>query len=280
MPTLRVCAISYLNTVPLMWNFDHGCRAAELRRQFDVDYTVPSNCAQMLAEGSADIGIIPTAAYATIPGLRILPDVAIASKHAVRSILLISAKPIDEIRSVALDKSSRTSAALLKVLFRIQDRDVAYFPEDPYLDIMLAKHDAALLIGDPALQVDPARYQVWDLGQQWRSLTGKPFVFAFWAARESAASEEELAQAAEAFRDSRDEGLQHVHEIVRDWHVKLSLPEETLSRYLTHNIHYVLDSENLAGMQLFFRLAASYGILPAAPELRVVPELETRNSAQ
>ena len=263
-----------------MWNFDHGCRAAELRRQFDVDYTVPSNCAQMLAEGSADIGIIPTAAYATIPGLRILPDVAIASKHAVRSILLISAKPIDEIRSVALDKSSRTSAALLKVLFRIQDRDVAYFPEDPYLDIMLAKHDAALLIGDPALQVDPARYQVWDLGQQWRSLTGKPFVYAFWAARESAASEEELAQAAEAFRDSRDEGLQHVHEIVRDWHVKLSLPEETLSRYLTHNIHYALDSENLAGMQLFFRLAASYGILPAAPELRVVPELETRNSAQ
>ena len=116
MPTLRVCAISYLNTVPLMWNFDHGCRAAELRRQFDVDYTVPSKCAQMLAEGSADIGIIPTAAYATIPGLRILPDVAIASKHAVRSILLISAKPIDEIRSVALDKSSRTSAALLKVL--------------------------------------------------------------------------------------------------------------------------------------------------------------------
>ena len=280
MPTLRVCAISYLNTVPLMWNFDHGCRAAELRRQFEVDYTVPSNCAQMLAEGSADIGIIPTAAYATIPGLRILPDVAIASKHAVRSILLISAKPIDEIRSVALDKSSRTSAALLKVLFRIQDRDVAYFPEDPYLDIMLAKHDAALLIGDPALQVDPARYQIWDLGQQWRSLTGKPFVYAFWAARESAASEEELAQAAEAFRDSRDEGLQHVHEIARDWHVKLSLPEETLSRYLTHNIHYVLDSENLAGMQLFFRLAASYGILPAAPELRVVPELETRNSAQ
>ena len=280
MPSLRVCAISYLNTVPLMWNFDHGCRAAELRRQFDVDYTVPSNCAQMLAEGSADIGIIPTAAYATIPGLRILPDVAIASKHAVRSILLISAKPIDEIRSVALDKSSRTSAALLKVLFRIQDRDVAYFPEDPYLDIMLAKHDAALLIGDPALQVDPARYQVWDLAQEWRSLTGKPFVYAFWAARESAASEEELAQAAEAFRDSRDEGLQHVHEIARDWHVKLSLPEETLSRYLTHNIHYVLDSENLAGMQLFFRLAASYGILPAAPELRVVPELETRNSAQ
>jgi len=280
MPSLRVCAISYLNTVPLMWNFDHGCRAAELRRQFEVDYTVPSNCAQMFAEGSADIGIIPTAAYATIPGLRILPDVAIASKHAVRSILLISAKPINEIRSVALDKSSRTSAALLKVLFRIQDRDVAYFPEDPYLDIMLAKHDAALLIGDPALQVDPARYQVWDLGQQWRSLTGKPFLFAFWAARESAASEEELAQAAEAFRDSRDEGLQHVHEIARDWHVKLSLPEETLSRYLTHNIHYVLDSENLAGMQLFFRLAASYGILPAAPELRVVPELETRNSAQ
>src|SRR4051812_34039169 len=107
MSRLRVSAISYLNTAPLMWNFEHGSRAAELRRDFSVDYTIPSHCAQMLAAGSADIGIIPVAAYTTIRGLRIVPDVAIASKGAVRSILLVSARPIDQIRSVALDTSSR-----------------------------------------------------------------------------------------------------------------------------------------------------------------------------
>jgi chorismate dehydratase len=275
---LHVSAISYLNTAPLMWNFERGSRSAELRRDFEVDYTIPSHCAQMLAEGSADIGIIPVAAYTTIPGLRILPDIAIASKGAVRSILLISRGPLSQIRSVALDSSSRTSAALIQVLLRMQDREATFAPAEPELDAMLAKHDAALLIGDPALQVDRTHYQTWDLAEEWRNLTGKPFVFAFWAVREDAGSEEELSRVAEVFRESRDEGLKHIAEIADEWSPKLSIPQGVVRSYLRENIHYYLDAESISGMKLFFELAASYGILPSAPELRLVPELAFRNS--
>src|SRR5437867_6399859 len=110
---MRSSAISYLNTAPLMWGFEHG-----MRPNFEVSYTVPSQCAAELARGTADIGIIPSAAYATIPNLAIIPGVAIASKNAVRSILLMSHKPLDEIKTVALDNSSLTSVALLRVLFK------------------------------------------------------------------------------------------------------------------------------------------------------------------
>src|ERR1700693_1452434 len=113
MSPLRISAISYLNTAPLMWDFEHG----EAGRDFDIAYTLPSSCALSLAEGTADIGIIPAAAYAEIPGLQILPEVAIASRRAVRSILLVSKVPIDQVRSVALDTSTMTSVALTKILF-------------------------------------------------------------------------------------------------------------------------------------------------------------------
>src|SRR5579859_28849 len=113
MRRLRISAISYLNTAPLMWDFEHGNAAHD----FDISYTLPSGCARALADGVADIGIIPAAAYTQIPGLQILPDVAIASRRAVRSILLVSRIPIEEVRTVALDTSSMTSVALTKVLF-------------------------------------------------------------------------------------------------------------------------------------------------------------------
>src|SRR5689334_9801336 len=110
---MRISAISYLNTAPLMWDFEHGAAG----KLFEIGYTIPSQCAAELESGSADIGIIPAAAYATIPRLSILPEVAIAAAGAVRSILLISRKPLDEIRTVALDSSSLTSVALTRVLF-------------------------------------------------------------------------------------------------------------------------------------------------------------------
>jgi len=278
MSRLRVSAISYLNTAPLMWNFEHGPSSDKLRSDFEIDYTIPSRCAQLLGEGSADIGIIPVAAYATIPGLRVVPDVAIASRGAVRSILLISERPLSEIRSVALDSSSRTSAALVQVLLRMQNREASFSPAEPDLDAMLAKSDAALLIGDPALQVDRSRYQTWDLAEEWRSRTGKPFVFAFWAVREDAAPEEELSCVAEIFRESRDEGLKHVPEIATEWSARLSISHEIVSSYLEENIHYYLDPDSISGMKLFFQLAASYGVLPSAPELQLVEEFEFRNA--
>ena len=276
---LRISAISYLNTAPLMWNFESGRQQECLREQFEIAYTIPSHCAQMLAEGSADIGIIPVAAYASIPGLKILPDVAIASQAAVRSILLVSEHPLDRIQSVALDSSSRSSAALVRVLFaKHWQREVQFVEAEPRLEAMLTKHDAALLIGDPALQVDRSRYQTWDLAEEWRRFTGKPFVFAFWAARSGAADDDVLSDAAELFSESRDEGLRHVSEIADKWAPKLCMAPESIESYLRENIRYHLDSENTHGMELFFRLAAELGILPRTPELRFARELEFRNS--
>ena len=144
MQRLRISAISYLNTAPLMWDFEHGTAASA----FDISYTVPSDCAAQLARGTADIGIIPVAAYATIPDLVVLPDVAIASRRAVKSILLVSKVPLEEIHTVALDNSSLTSVALLKVLFsKFWGENRVFASASPELDSMLQQHDAGLLIG-------------------------------------------------------------------------------------------------------------------------------------
>ena len=268
MPPLRVSAISYLNTAPLMWDFEHG----QVPDHFEISYTLPSACAQDLATGAADIGIIPAAAYASIPGLSILPDVAIASCHPVRSILLVSRLPLEKIRSVALDMSSMTSVALLKILFaKWLGGARSYTSMPPHVDSMLAQHDAGLLIGDAALQVDRSRYFTLDLAEEWIRLTGKPFVFAFWAVREHALQDvpPEL-DLARIFRESRDHGLlpDNVRAIAQKWAPRLGMREEEVQTYLTHNIHYQLDDECLAGLQLFYHYAAEIGALPAAPPLQ------------
>jgi chorismate dehydratase len=181
MPGLRISAISFLNTAPLMWDFEHG----DAGRDFEISYTLPSACAAALAAGQADIGIIPAFTYAQIPELVILPNIAIAAKDRVRSILLVSKKPIGDVRTVAADTSSRTSVALLQVLFaKFFGGARELTPHPPKLDEMLQNHDAALLIGDAALQVPlDAGYHLYDLAHLWHRATGKPFVFAFWAVR-------------------------------------------------------------------------------------------------
>src|ERR1700678_1460639 len=160
MRRLRISAISYLNTAPLMWDFEHG----EAGRSFDISYTLPSACARALEAGTADIGIIPAAAYVQIPGLVVLPGVAIASRRPVRSILLVSRVPVEEIRTVALDTSSMTSVALTKVLFeKWLGGGRNFSPMAPNIDQMLDSHDAGLVIGDPALQIDRSHYFTLDL---------------------------------------------------------------------------------------------------------------------
>ena len=269
MPPLRVSAISFLNTAPLMWDFEQGETARELELHFDVTYTIPSRCAEQLRAGSADIGIIPVAAYTTIPGLVVVPEVAIAAKDAVRSILLISKVPVEKIRSVATDDSSRTSAALVEIFLR---KFVGIAPgfsrQQPTLKEMLKWHDAGLLIGDPALQARTEGYYVYDLAEQWRRWTGRPFVFAFWAVRQRALAEARPPiDIARVFQQSRDHGLQHLPEIVSAWAPRLGLPEKLVSNYLAENVDYSLDAENLEGLRLYFRYAAEYEVLPAAPEI-------------
>lgn len=274
MRKLRISAISYLNTAPLMWDFEHG----EARDRFDLSYTLPSGCARALAEGTGDIGIIPAAAYTQIPGLQILPDIAIASRRAVRSILLVSKVPVEKVRTVALDTSSMTSVALTKILLRWLGAEGQYTPMEPEIETMLAGHDAALVIGDPALQIDRTRYHTLDLAEEWIRLTGKPFVFAFWAVRGEALKEADSSlDLPTVFRDSRDHGLEpsSLSTIAREWSARLNLPEGEVRSYLTQNIHYRLDAECLEGLQLFYRYAAEIGALPAAPELRFTEAAKT-----
>ncbi len=275
MRKLRISAISYLNTAPLMWDFVHG----EAGRHFEVAYTLPSNCARQLGEGAADVGIIPAAAYTQIPGLQVLPGVAIASRRAVRSILLVSKVPLEKVRSVALDTSSMTSVALTKVLFEKWLGGGRHFTSmGPDIDRMLAGHDAGLVIGDPALKIDRSKYPVTlDLADEWIRYTGKPFVFAFWAVRGAALAEANPAlDLAAIFGESRDHGLEaaSLDQIAREWGTRLGLSESDVKSYLTENIHYRLDDECLEGLRLFYRYAAEVGALPKAPELRFVAQSE------
>jgi chorismate dehydratase len=272
-----------------MWDFEHGDAGA----QFDISYTLPSACARSLEAGTADIGIIPAAAYTQIPGLAPLPGVAIASRSSVRSILLVSRLPLEKIRTVALDNSSLTSVALTKVLFeKWLGGARIYSSASPHLETMLARHDAALVIGDPALQVDRTRYMTLDLAEEWIRFTSKPFVFAFWAAREDAVcgdvlpnlsgaqcgdsrphlsatrSAAPLNSLAGTFQQSRDHGLApaSLDLIAREWSSRLNLDPLDVHSYLTENIHYHLDAPCLEGLQLFYRYAAEVGALPPLRE--------------
>jgi chorismate dehydratase len=250
-----------------MWNFDHG----DAGSGFDISYTLPSGCARELEQRTSDIGIIPAAAYTQIPGLAIVPGVAIAARRAVDSILLVSKLPRPQIRSLALDTSSLTSVALVKVLFaKYWGGKPRFTPMAPGIDRMLSAHDAALLIGDPALQIDRSPYFVYDLAEQWLQATGKPFVFAFWAVRRGALEGESRGQEiSEIFQRSREEGLQpqNLQAISRIWAPRLALSEERVRRYLSENIHYYLDASCLEGLQRFYRDAQECGALPSAPGL-------------
>src|SRR3954464_3820873 len=276
MRRLKISAISFLNTAPLMWDFEHPTpESRDVLDKFEFSYTVPSKCAQALQDGTADIGIIPSITFATIPGLAILPDVAIASKNQVRSILLVLNKPIHQVRTVALDTSSRTSVALTKILlskfFAGPERE--YIAMDPDVDKMLASCDAGLLIGDAALQVNRIQYEAIDLAESWRTFTGKPFVFAFWAVRMAALADwPEKYELADVFCQSRDHGLepQNVDRLAREWAPKIGLSEADVHDYLTKNIHYYLDAENSDGLELFYRYAAELQLIPVVPALRLL----------
>jgi chorismate dehydratase len=262
---MRISAISYLNTAPLMWDFEHGRAGSE----FEITYTVPSECAAELARGGADVGIIPSFAYATISNLAILPGVAIACKRSVRSILLVSRKSLDQITTVALDNSSLTSSILCRLLFaKWWGGERTFSSAPPSLEGMLARNDAALLIGDKALQVDRTRYQTWDLAEEWIRLTSQPFVFAFWAVRQQALENCALDLAG-IFGRSRDHGLapENLGLIAKVWSARLALSEPEIREYLTRNIHFYLDTDCLHGLQLFYGYASECGFLPRVPEL-------------
>jgi len=268
---LRVAAIRFLNPAPLMWDFEHLPLSTALATRYDFDWMLPSQCADKLASGEADIGLVPIASLATIPGLRILPGCTIASKGCVRSLLLVrrANRSLANLRSVAADTASRTTLAYARILFhQWGNSDVPFVPMAADLDAMLDRADAAIVIGDPALMAleeQANRFErtgeelvYHDLAQEWKALTGLPFVSAVWGV----AGNFHLDRLSEDFIRSRDQGLKNIDALVTEWTRQIPLSEETIRAYLTTNIHYVLDEECIDGISGFFRMAADLGVLP------------------
>lgn len=256
-----------------MWDFEHPPLNAELAERYEISWMLPSQCADELAAGTADIGLVPIAALATTPGLRILPGCTIASKKRVRSLLLVrrTAQPLASIRSVAADTASRTTLAYARIMFhRLGNPEVPFVPMPADLDAMLDRADAAILIGDPALMALEERANRFertsedlvyhDLAEEWRRLTGLPFVSAVWGLADGRPLDEDTAK---DFIRSRDHGLQNIDVLAAHWSRQLPLSEGTIRSYLSANIHYVLDEECVDGMRGFFRMAAETGVLPA-----------------
>ena len=268
MKSIRVSIVEYLNTAPLVRGFTHG----PLQGKYDLSFTVPSQCAEALRTRQVDIAIIPAIEYQRIAGLVILPDLSISSKKSVRSLLLIAKKPIREVAKIALDCSSRSTQALTKILCAKRWHIEPDFIEmQPDLPAMMEKADAALLIGDPALKFavsGTANYFVYDIVEKWRALTSLPAVLAVWAARPEAVTKEVVRD----FQDSLAFGIKQVKEITEEAAPEMKLPAEELRRYLTQNIDYTLDSENLRGLRRYYDLATEIRIIPQAREIVIAEE--------
>jgi chorismate dehydratase len=307
---LRISVVQYLNTAPLVWGFTNG----PLQGKYELSFTVPSQCAEQLRAGLVDVAIIPAIEYQRIPGLAILPDMAIASKKEVRSLLIVSRRPIRQVTSMALDRSSRSTQALTRILCDGYWRIAPEFMEAaPELKTMLQRADAALLIGDPALRFavetephsqrvanrssqtapphppihgwmcraeaaglspDLGELFVYDIVEQWRAMTGLPAVLAVWAARQDVATPE----VATDFLQSRDYGLARIKEICSGAAAELGLPQNELESYLRQNIDFSLDGENRRALELYFECAAKLGLIPEAKPIAWVAKTEMARS--
>ena len=282
---LRISVVEFLNTAPLAWGFTDG----PLSGKYDLSFAVPSLCAEALRGGQADVGIIPAIEYQRMDGMVALPGMAIASKHEVRSLLVVAKKPIELAKRIALDTSSRSTVAIVRMLaaehWKIAPQFIDAAPEPSE---MLRAADAALVIGDPALEIslkmdmlagkspsgerccqgDPDEMPVpgfetlfvYDVVHQWRQLTGHPSVLAIWVGRRDAITPEVI----DDFLASKAYGQQHVRDIAQAASIRLDLPPRALERYLTENINFDLDEENLAGLRLYFEKAAAAGLIPRA----------------
>lgn len=260
MKTLRLGAVSYLNTKPLVYGLDAH------PDQFDVRFDVPAKCAELLHEGRVDLGLIPAIEY--LRGkYAIVPDVSIASDGDVATVAVFTRKPIGEVETLAVDLSSRTSVALTRVLCAKRWNIAPKFtPAEPDLEAMLRRADAALVIGDPAFNIDPKKHNVTkvDLGAEWKALTGLPFVYAMWVGRPGVVSHEHRR----ALQNARDRGLANLPAIARQESHGDPLYEQRALVYLRDNLKYGLGLAEQAGLRRFHELAAEIGVAPGLEPLR------------
>jgi chorismate dehydratase len=261
MDHVRIASVPFVNAQPLTWGFLRG----PYQGLFKVSPAAPSRIAGLLRSGKADVGLIPSIEYLGLPGVEFLPQICIASKRRVRSVFLASSAPLEDIRSVALDSNSRTSAVLLKIILAHRGlHDVAYAQKAASLPEMLREHDAALLIGDAALAADTEGLHIYDLAAEWFVITGLPFVFALWAVRPGVV----LPDGVRPFIESRRIGMASIPEVAILAGERLKLPPETIESYLRTNIHFYLGSEEQRGLDLFFRQAQDLGLAPGRRTIR------------
>jgi chorismate dehydratase len=255
MRRLRLGAVGYLNARPLTWALD---RSPE---RWAVRYDVPSVCAGLLQRGEIDLGLVPSIEYLQSDDYRFVPGIGIGARGPVASVALFTRVPIGDIRRIALDTSSRTSVTLIRVLARhkygIAPAFVAHAPD---LQAMTRDHDAAVLIGDPALEVDPAPLGLHkiDLGEEWVAMTGLPFVFAAWTGRPGAID----ADGVRALQDAQAEGVASAAAIAEEYGRGDAAATARAAAYLRDNVKYGLGPDEAAGLQLFLDYAADLGLAP------------------
>ena len=259
----RIAASSYLNTAPLIWSFLYGARRNTVELSTDK---APARCAELLVSGEVDASLVPVIEYQRISDVVIVPDVCVGSRSAVQSVVLATKlNNLKKVRSVALDNSSRTSVALVKIIFR---EFLGFEPEwetaSPDLRSMLQQADAALIIGDPAMKIPRNQFRVFDLATMWHEFTGLGFVFAMWMA----GNQNSGAIRAVDFAAARDEGLEHLDEIAGENKNQLGLSEDEIKAYLTENIAFRLDEDMKHGVGLYFDLALKHKLINEKKPLR------------
>lgn len=243
---IRFSVVDFLNARPLTWGL-----LEEPPPGVEVSRDAPSICAAKLASGEADVGLIPSIEYQRIPHLKVIAGLGIAAASEVRSVLLASSVSREKIRSVGLDPASRTSSALTRLLLKRR------YGIEPVYGAPGGETDATLIIGDPALKARLNGRVVLDLAAEWRAFSGHSFVFAFWAMRPGVPE----GEAARLVRASYEAGRRDFSSLVAAEAARSGLSEAVVEDYLRHSLHYELDAGDLAGLDLFYRLAAEDGLI-------------------
>ena len=260
----RIAASSYLNTAPLIWSFLCGSKRETVEL---FTHKAPARCAEMLRGGDVDAALVPVIEYQRLPDIAIVPGVCVGSRSAVRSVVLASQQNnLKKVKRVALDDSSRTSVALVKIIFR---EFLGFEPEwqtsPPDLRLMLEHHDAALIIGDPAMKIPREKLHVFDLATLWHDFTGLGFVFAMWMAGRNSAEQVRAID----FVAVRDEGLANLDQIASGYEDQSLTPEE-IQNYLTRNIAFQMDADMIKGLQLYFDLARQHKLIELSKPLALM----------
>ncbi|MBK7704535.1 MAG: menaquinone biosynthesis protein [Acidobacteria bacterium] len=287
MSSPRISASSYSNTAPLVWSFQYGSRRGSVELILD---TAPARSAELLAQKRVSAALVPVIAFQTIPDVRLVPDVCVGARERVQSVCLVtSGKDLRDVKSVALDISSKTSVALTRIIFReFLGFEPDFKPAEPNIDAMLAESDCALLIGDPALSISDSGLGIgdlstrgeafqnskseitnhnseirkYDLVELWRESTGFGFVFAMWMTTRDRIEID--------FAGARDEGLNHVEEIIANYGSGIPLTHDQFKQYLSSNISYSIDDSMQKGLELYFQLAQKNGLIERAAPPRFV----------